>query len=361
MTLTKIEVKDFQSIEAGEVEVGSFTVFTGPSSSGKSSFMRAAQVVIRNNFTPSQVRQGAKDTEVAVWVDGHKIKATRGSKTGYSMDGEEWTKVGRNGPPDEVTKVLALPMISEVESTFSTQFDKPYLIADAGSVGSKVLGSLTNVSVLHGSLKEASRRVKETNATLKIRANDIETIAEQLKGFADVDRMEDLVQEAQTKLESISKIESEVGQLSDLLNRIRASVEAYGEATEAIKDLGPAEKLLTKVETRAEVTLSLSTHLGRIQTLEDSRPTWDFAKVPKGVDLTAVEEKLARMTGLSDVTQAIVSKVEFLHSVMADKELAKAKEADMELQYASLFEGLENSICPLCEMEILSGSNTHNL
>lgn len=350
MTLTKIEVKDFQSIESGKVEVGSFTVFTGPSSSGKSAFMRAAQVVIRNNFTPSQVRQGAKDTEVVVCVDGHTIKATRGSKTGYSMDGEEWTKVGRNGPPDEVTKVLGLPMISEVESTFSTQFDKPYLIADTGSIGSKVLGSLTNVSVLHGSLKEASRRVKETNSSLRLRTNDIGAITEQLKDFEDVERMEALVQEAQAKLETISEIEAKISQLRNILTLVGRGIMDYEEAKAMVQDLEPAKKILGGVESCLGITVGLSNLLDRIRKLENSRPTWEYSKVPKGVDLTGLEDNLGKMSELQTLMKSITSRVEDFHKVTADIELTRNKQADTERQYGNLFEDINE--CPLCNQPL---------
>ena len=122
--IENISVQDFQSIEFGKVDLGKFTVFTGPSSSGKSAFLRALHGLTRNSFNPSQVRLGQSVTTVSD-VDGRKVEAVRGkSKSTYKLDDEEYTKAGR-AVPEDVEAVLSMPLVADLESSFATQFDKP--------------------------------------------------------------------------------------------------------------------------------------------------------------------------------------------------------------------------------------------
>lgn len=276
MTLDKIEVVDFQSIASGEVELGKFTVFTGPSSSGKSAFLRATHGIARNSFVPAQVRQGAKECRVRLSVDGHEVESIRGkSKSSYRLDGEDFSKVGRTVPP-EVEEVLKVGEVADLETTFSTQFDKPFLIDEPGSVAARVLGSLTNVSVLHDGLRETNRRSLSLRGLLKTRRSDLEDKEKELEEYAECDSL-------RTALSEADLISKEAGGVLDLSRDLQRSVSGLKagmgdleKARAALKDPSSLQNLHSELSSQVDESLGLSEVVSRMKALETARPAWDF-------------------------------------------------------------------------------------
>ena len=348
MTLGKIKVKNFQSIGSGEVELGSFTVFTGPSSSGKSAFLRAAEAVVRNSFNPSQVRLGSKVAEVTALVDDHEITAVRGrSQSSYTIDGEEFTKTGRD-VPEKASDIFSMPQIADVETNFSTQFDKPFLIADPGSVGSKVLGSLTNVSVLLASLREASRRAQEANTRVKVKEADQESLR---------DSLEDL-----TKGRNIPEVIKQVVSLQDDLARI-------GEAHTSCTDLDSRISKFNKIRGSLKLAMEECSKLAFVETLDTTINTSSIQTLSRLIKQAhSIEADMGRYTSLTGVTlDADLPDITSLSRLSTNLDMARrlAQEvrklmeesasledqiSETHQQYDSIISGLE--VCPLCNSTI---------
>lgn len=319
MTVDSIEVKNFQSIEKGKVELGKFTVLTGPSSSGKSAFLRAAQAIVRNNFTPSQVRQGSTQSELGMEVAGHHIKAIRGkSKSTYMLDEEEYTKAGRT-VPTPVADVLSMPEVAEVEATFSGQFDKPYLVADPGSVAAKVLGTLTNVSVLHGGLRETNRRSLEARSSLKGREVDLEGVALKLEAFEDLDVRLNKLSAAQEAYESLQTLEVRV-------KAVEAAMANLQRLAVLLKESISSQPDLTRMETiTSSVDLPKLKELARaVEQVVRSQTSLDSLYVP---ETSGLVDLLTKATGNKELIQDLTSAVGNLISLKQQvKELGRMKE-----------------------------------
>ena len=348
MTVDKIKVKSFQSIKQGEVDLGSFTVFTGPSSSGKSAFLRAAEALVRNSFVPSQVRMGDNLSEVTMEVDGHTVTAQRGkSKSTYILDGEEFTKAGRS-VPEEIAEVFSLPQILEVESTFATQFDKPYLIADPGSVAAKVLGSLTNVSVLHSGLRETNRRALELRSLLKVKKADRDTMVESLKEFDGLDAQltqlkdaEAIMEEAESHQERISEVEKSIGVFESHRQELLS-------IKENMVDLDRPEDLLENILKMEPRLVALNNLVHALEGASERLPSWDYTQVPTEIpDASEDENKMKRHDSL---IQDITAKAVELKNYLTSSETIAATIADLQAQYDTILNGLD--VCPLCNSQI---------
>lgn len=348
MTVDKIKVKSFQSIKQGEVELGAFTVFTGPSSSGKSAFLRASQALVRNSFTPSQVRMGDKLTEVTMSVDGHEITAKRGkSKSTYVLDGEEFTKSGRS-VPEQIENIFKLPQIMEVESTFATQFDKPYLIADPGSVAAKVLGSLTNVSVLHGGLRETNRRSLDLRSKAKVKEEDRERMVMELEPYEDLDSRKDLLREAEDTLTDAETQQDKVTQLDKEIAQITTLGESLMRILNSKVDLEPHDNTLTKLKEVEDRVSPLNTLLGSLERSYKRLPDWDYSRVPSG-DLGGSEE-LSKAQSLEKLIKDLTRKATFLKTSLSNSEDIKKNILNIQDKYDSILHDLD--VCPLCNSQI---------
>ena len=303
--IENISVQDFQSIESGKVDLGKFTVFTGPSSSGKSAFLRALHGLTRNSFNPSQVRLGQSVTTVSAIVDGRKVEAVRGkSKSTYKLDDEEYTKAGR-AVPEDVEAVLSMPLVADLESSFATQFDKPYLIADPGSTGAKVLGTLTNVSVLHDGMREANRRKLSINAEIKVRKADLEADNAEVEQYLDLPILEESISKAEDALIRIQYIQRDATEVDSLVDTVSLRNRTLEQYEKEVVDLSAYSKTLEEVTSDLHILSGVDGAVNNIQILKRQLPTWKYKDVPS--DMDEAERLIAQALELYTITSRIES------------------------------------------------------
>ena len=381
--IENISVQDFQSIESGKVDLGKFTVFTGPSSSGKSAFLRALHGLTRNSFNPSQVRLGQSVTTVSAIVDGRKVEAVRGkSKSTYKLDDEEYTKAGR-AVPEDVETVLSMPLVADLESSFATQFDKPYLIADPGSTGAKVLGTLTNVSVLHDGMREANRRKLSINAEIKVRKADLEKDNEEVEQYADLTSQEESISKAEDALIRIQYIQRDATEVDSLVDTVSLRNRTLEQYEKEVVDLSAYSKTLEEVTSDLHILSGVDGAVNNIQILKRQLPTWKYKDVPSDMDeaerLIAQALELYTITGrieslnkntpdwdytavpssdrldtntLSDLSSLdrlltdMVSSFESLKMYTMNKKKASIEVERLESELHNILEGVD--MCPLC-------------
>lgn len=223
MTLQFTEVQDFQSIAKEGLEFDKFTVLVGPSSSGKSAFLRAVRSLVRNTFVPANVRQGSSKALVHIVLHGHDIWSERGkSLSTYYLDGEPYPKSGKSVPED-IVKVLRMPLVEGIDPSFSFQFDRPFLLAESGSTAASVIGSLTNVSVLHAAVREANRRRGNVSSTLKIRFGDKERLQAQVETFRYLPARKRVLDRARNALQSAQGLQATLDSLQAATSSLEAS------------------------------------------------------------------------------------------------------------------------------------------
>ena len=216
VNVRRVSVRDFQSIKEVSVDFGDFTVLVGPSSSGKSAFLRAVRACLRNTFVPSNVRQGATRSVIGVeFSDAPSVEIMRGKSLSSYLIGsgaEAFTKSGRTVPA-EVAAAIRLPLISGVDANFAFQFDKPFLLSEPGSQAAQVVGSLTNVSLLHTAVREANRRRQEAAGLLKTRQADIARYRVNLQQFAALKARRGALEKAEALLAEAREAEARVAAL----------------------------------------------------------------------------------------------------------------------------------------------------
>lgn len=383
--IENISVQDFQSIEFGKVDLGKFTVFTGPSSSGKSVFLRALHGLTRNSFNPSQVRLGQSVTTVSAIVDGRKVEAVRGkSKSTYKLDDEEYTKAGR-AVPEDVEAVLSMPLVADLESSFATQFDKPYLIADPGSTGAKVLGTLTNVSVLHDGMREANRRKLSINAEIKVRKADLEADNAEVEQYLDLPLLEESISKAEDALIRIQYIQRDATEVDSLVDTVSLRNRTLEQYEKEVVDLSAYSKTLEEVTSDLHIlsgvdgavnniqilkrqlptwkykdvpsdmeeaelliaqALELDTITSRIHLLNKNIPNWDYTAVPPPDGLSIAVNTISDLSSLDRLLTDMVSSFESLKMYTLNKKKASIEVERLESELHNILEGVD--MCPLC-------------
>ena len=195
--LTELVIAGFQSLRDVRIAFGKFTVVTGPTSSGKSSLIRAVQLVTFNARGTSYISRGAKSCQVLLgsqeqaWAvaiergggrDAYRIVRLVNepmSPEGYMDEPcvDEFTKLGGKVP----YQVEALLNLRDIN--FAGQFDRPYLLAESAGEVARTLGQLTNVTLIFEAAREASRRKAQLAADLKQAERELYSVRQELPRF----------------------------------------------------------------------------------------------------------------------------------------------------------------------------------
>lgn len=198
--IREIEVSNYQSLHDLNISLGRFTVITGRTGAGKSGLVRALKALVFNARGTSYITRGEKQCSVSMSGDedsgGNSLWRAviqRGSKDQYQLETvlppeqdaegdfsqvKVFTKLAGK-VPEAVSDTLRLGDIN-----FASQFDKPYLLDSTGGDVARVLGKLTNVTVLFRAAQEANRRRLQVSGELKTRQADLASLAEQIQQYA---------------------------------------------------------------------------------------------------------------------------------------------------------------------------------
>lgn len=240
--LERLKIDNFQSLRSVDLELKKFTVIVGPSSSGKTAVIRALRVLHENSRGAPYVSHGAKTSKITLQKTHEKgfsywVKLERGGTTGaYEVAGgllepATYTKLA-GAVPDAVSAALD---VSDTDLVFAGQFDRPYLLDETGSAVARVLGELTNVSVIFNAAREANRRKLETGALLKTRQTDLVQLIEQAKNFKSLPSRIKAITELEEILIAAQGLENQVTNLVALIERdnqahsVLANIRVFGE------------------------------------------------------------------------------------------------------------------------------------
>jgi len=239
VTLQRLVVEDFQSIEKADIELGGLTVIVGPSSSGKSAFIRAARALFRNINSPSVVRHGAGTTRVTAHFDDGTVSLERGKGAStYRLTkkdgGEDAYPKSGVAVPDDIAKFLCAPIIEAQDLLFTTQFDRPFLLAESGSTTARVIGDLTNANLLHEATREANRRRLERSGKLKVRKADVQTGLDRLKGLG--------ASSLQVKKEALAEVRGSIDEVREQARQVKDLLEAATNVEVVVSAIAEADR-----------------------------------------------------------------------------------------------------------------------
>jgi DNA repair ATPase RecN len=239
LVLTQVEVQDFQSLRKLSLRLGKFTVVTGATGSGKSAVLRAVRLLAFNARGNGYITRGAKSCKVAsgdqeqAWAAGIERGIARG-KDAYRVsrlvahpmrpDGyldepqvDTFTKLGGEVPPD-VSRLLGLS-----ELNFAAQFDRPFLLDASGGEIARVLGKLTNVTLLFDAAREAERRRREIMGDLRRAEANLAGLTEAAQRFRGMRGRQAAVSEAEEAMQRVHGLNARIDRLRALTWRMEAA------------------------------------------------------------------------------------------------------------------------------------------
>lgn len=222
-----IRVQGFQSLYDVSLDLGGFTVIVGPSSSGKSAFIRSVKAVTSNLRGSGFVSHGSPGMALTVQTTaGQTVTFEKGiGANGYRVGTEVFSKTAGN-VPDSVTKALGVPPVVPGSTWFAGQFDGPYLISDPGSQVASVIGGLSGVGILRSAAKEGARRALATAADARAASASLERILNEVKAYADLPARREATQALEDRLAEVEAQADDAAVLAAAVAQVRRGREA---------------------------------------------------------------------------------------------------------------------------------------
>jgi DNA repair exonuclease SbcCD ATPase subunit len=311
--LTRLEIRNWQSLRKVDLELGDFTVIVGPSSSGKSALMRACRALASNVRGSGVITRGQKATAITGHTDTHTITLERGENTGtYRLVSPDTAEVAftklNGGVPEAITEALRIEPVptNGTSINFASQFDRPYLLDDSGANVARALGEMTNVTTIFEAVRSANKIRLAAASTLKTRRSDLQSLSDRLKAYAG---------------------------LADRLTTLKTTEELAAQANERHRKTDQLEKALRTLQL-AELTLAKAT---------------DLPDVPSAEPLNALLERLKGLKSALDADETATTRLDDANRALT----ALEREHERMNEQLSVLVG-QLALCPTCGQPVES-------
>lgn len=304
-------IANFQSIGQLKMPLGKLTIIVGPSNSGKSALVRALKMLLWNSTSPSYVRVGSASASVVLETAHAVVKLQRGpSPVGakYTIvsaehpQGAEYPKAGKDVPAD-VARLLHIPPPNEGSSlNFAGQFDRPFLLDDSGARVARLLGELTNVTLIFEAVREAIRRQREQGRLLTVRQADLETVKLELAEHADLPQRLAAIKQAEASVAALQQVEEKAGRLSMQVAAIKAARQTLAEITPPLQpdpeQVAALEATLASVQRLSELVLGTRSQQAAVAKLAELTPKAQALLTEAQEVASQAESEALRLAGL---------------------------------------------------------------
>jgi DNA repair protein SbcC/Rad50 len=297
--INQVKIRNYQSIIDATLEMGQFTIVSGPTNSGKSAFVRALGLWADNASGTSYVTVGAP--ECSVEVDG--IAVFRSPKRSEYVVGTTRFPKSGTSVPDEVREQMP-------ELEIVGQFDPPFLLTETPSAAATMLGQLTGVEKLYAAGREANRIAGSSKQLVKMRQTEIDDVRTQLQPLMDLP----------VRLQALQRIEEAL-----------SGIDALGAQVIA------GEALLTELEAITAALRAADAELASLPVLDE-------------IDMEMADLDLSVIQGTEQVLDMVVA----LHREQAQLQSAlvfvESELEDLEQQWAEM----TPELCATCPLLVMS-------
>jgi DNA repair protein SbcC/Rad50 len=310
-----VEVGGYQSLRRVKLELGLFTVITGPTGSGKSAVIRAIRLVAFNARGAAYVSRGEPAAAVALYSgdEGWAAVISRGRVRGkdkYRLvlqpgspesapDVRDFTKLAGT-VPEPAAEVLGLS-----ELNFAAQFDRPFLLSETAGDVAKVLGRLTNVSLLFEAAREAAKRKGRLSTELRMRQDELAYLEEERERFATLPARRAKVGLAEEALGRAQDAASRVVSLSRCISVVEGAQARLEAARAAVPEPPDISKLTGLAERRGRLRQLLAEAEAAAQEVRAWRHTLRSSKESQALAVAELEALLIKAGRCPTCGQAV--------------------------------------------------------
>lgn len=249
MQITRIRIRDYQSIALLDLPIDSNTVLVGETDTGKSAVLRAITTLFTLPRGEAFIRDGAQSCEVAlhltseqgetviVYSKKRKVSASLSVfYPGYPANPAQTTKTWeacQELPPEIAAFGLSELRLDEdtwVHLNLADQLEQPFLLSNE-NLAAKVLGRLSFVDRVNAAMRKVNADVRRDNLSKPILEKDVLSLEKKLSGFLFLPEFKSIVDQSSGTAATVSRLDSELKELpleklqeEDLLVKVIAAL-----------------------------------------------------------------------------------------------------------------------------------------
>jgi exonuclease SbcC len=279
--INKLTMTNFQAHENTTIEFQpGVNVIVGPSDRGKSSIIRALQLIFFNRpGGDAFIRHGAKQCHVEVdLAGGNTISRTRSSvKNEYAVNGAVLKAPGRE-VPKEVSDVYPIQEIN-----FQGQHDSPFMLSEsAGEVG-RMLNKMVDLTSIDRSLSYLNGKKRDLSQKIEsVRDNIKESEAERVRYAPVTEMQKDMItiKEIGGRLNIIASTEEKADSCIESCCKLTAELKKMPDPNEVARFMSTIETTLTawkgadqhadELHTQIRTITGDETDIAELKVIEDS-------------------------------------------------------------------------------------------
>lgn len=313
--ISRILVKNYQSLQNLELKLGKFTVIVGESDSGKSALIRALTGWATNQAGSDFTTHGKSSTSVLVEMDSGDVVGWVKPKNSYVVNGKEYAKAGRECPAEVKAVTGFIDVVFDEDYSdllnIAGQFDPPFLVTLSGTKVAKVIGKVSGIEFLYNAQRIISKETAATRSNIVSLELLIESLKKQLSAFEGVDKERE-------SLEKIKQVFDRIAKETALTVSLASILEDIGSSTSRVSSLEKELELLPDVE--------------------------------KAMIFDTLESKLNEVNEIRSVLTQIVSSTDSIAKLRVSVSDANVDEVNADIELQTFWNTL--NMCPLCEREL---------
>lgn len=233
--MTKIEIKNVQSITHEEIEVNGFTVLTGVSNYGKSALLRGINAAIKNAPLGALLQKGKKECKVKISNNDFSFEWVKGKKGKYIVGDKIYENLGREVPKEITEKGFRSVKCgsTDLDVIYGSQFDPIFLLNKQGSDIANLITSVTKIDAINKASIDCARDLKKAKSDCKKEEQFLKTTKAKLGLFDPLGTLDIQIKELDSEQEAIEGDERTIQKLSDYSEKL----EDYSEKLTHFKEV----------------------------------------------------------------------------------------------------------------------------
>ena len=343
----RIQLKNVGIIDKCDVEfVPGINLIVGSSGSGKSTLMRCIYNIATNEFSDSDISFGKNTMNVRVDSDDNIVEYSRSIKTKgerfyYTVNGETYTKVGRQSLPavEQALKIGDIDINGDaINFNFNLQFSSPFLILGNQSTLYNVLTyrSTFDISSINdyysNDIKNNASEIAANEKLKESLESNLESLIEQEAKLSPIEKLYsdymsykhkyELLNELKTLLTNIKQadnIKQRLVEYNTILKSVSSAINLISELKE-MKSYSEKHKSYNDVSSKVKrYNKTISKYDSAINTVQVIIP---LSKLNSSIKyLTSVNERLSVIDERLRSCDNILSEEQFSNDVIKQRSL----------------------------------------
>lgn len=282
--LRKIRIENIQSVEAGEIHPGEFTVIFGDSDVGKSTFPRALYALLTGRDLESIRSAGQTESHVRVELNGTHVQFNGSTYNVQKKDQKAWEE---DGPSSSLSarKALGMPeVVVDKDLSFFPNLrrplEPPFLITAYPPSVARILSSLTGTHEILAAYREANRRLGNAHKARASAQRALTDAQHALSQASEAPERHRKALELQRDLQDLRTRERSLEELRDSVDGFQGVFE----------ELSRVQKYLDQTEDQEIPDIdALMERWTQLEALKEGVMNWTRLEMATGATATALE------------------------------------------------------------------------